>query len=94
MSGFSCAGLPSRGLLTGAQIERANRLALANRVDEVDLFARVSPDQKTRVVKALQTRGHVVGFLGDGINDAPAIRAADVGLSVDGATDVAREPRI
>ena len=83
--------LPSRGLLTGAQINELTDLALANRVDEVDLFARVSPDQKTRVVKALQTRGHVVGFLGDGINDAPAIRAADVGLSVDGATDVARE---
>ena len=83
--------LPSRGLLTGAQIDELTDLALANRVDEVDLFARVSPDQKTRVVKALQTRGHVVGFLGDGINDAPAIRAADVGLSVDGATDVARE---
>ena len=53
-------------------------LALANRVDEVDLFACVAPDQKTRVVKALQTRGHVVGFLGDGINDEP--RISDCGI--------------
>ena len=55
-----------------------------------DLFARVSPDQKTRIIRALQARGHTVGFIGDGVNDAPAIRAAEVGLSVDGATDVAR----
>ncbi len=60
-------------------------------METVDLFARVTPDQKTRIVRALKARGHTVGFLGDGINDAPAIRAADVGLSVDGATDVARE---
>jgi P-type Mg2+ transporter len=60
-------------------------------VQDIDLYARLSPDQKTRVVMALRQRGHTVGFLGDGVNDAPAIHAADVGLSVEGATDVARE---
>jgi Mg2+-importing ATPase len=64
--------------------------ALVARVEDVDLFARVSPDQKSRIIRALQARGHTVGFIGDGVNDAPAIRTAEVGLSVDGATDVAR----
>ena len=83
--------LPVTGVLTGGEIASLNDLALAARVEQVDIFARVTPDQKTRIVRALAMRGHTVGFLGDGINDAPAIRAADVGLSVDGATDVARE---
>jgi len=83
--------LPVSGLLTGDQIARLSDVALAARVGKIDLYARVTPDQKVRIVKALQARGHTVGFLGDGINDAPAIRAADVGLSVEGATDVARE---
>lgn len=83
--------LPIGGVLTGDQIRTLSDAALAARVEGVDLFARVTPDQKTRIVRALKARGHTVGFLGDGINDAPAIRAADVGLSVDGATDVARE---
>ena len=84
-------GLPAQGLMTGAEIAALTDQALAARVESIDLFARVTPDQKTRIVRALKARGHVVGFMGDGINDAPAIRAADVGLSVDGATDVARE---
>lgn len=83
--------LPVHGLLTGEQIGKLDDAALAARVEHVDLFARVTPDQKTRIIRALRARGHTVGFMGDGINDAPAIRAADVGLSVDGATDVARE---
>jgi len=83
--------LPMRGIVTGPEIQQLDDAALAARVDRADLFARVTPDQKTRIVRALQARGRTVGFLGDGINDAPAIRAADVGLSVDGATDVARE---
>jgi Mg2+-importing ATPase len=83
-------GIPSRGLLTGAEIAGLTDAALIARVETVDLFARVSPDQKTRVIHALQARGHVVGFIGDGVNDAPAIRAAEVGISVEGATDVAR----
>lgn len=83
--------LPISGVLTGAEIRSLSDAALAARVEGVDLFARVTPDQKTRIVRALKARGHTVGFLGDGINDAPAIRAADIGLSVDTATDVARE---
>jgi P-type Mg2+ transporter len=59
-------------------------------VQGIDMFARVSPDQKRRVILALKARGHTVGFIGDGINDAPAIHAADAGLSVEGATNVAR----
>jgi Mg2+-importing ATPase len=83
--------LPVRAVLTGDEIAKLDDLALAARAEAVDLFARVTPDQKTRIVRALTSRGHTVGFIGDGINDAPAIRAADIGLSVDGATDVARE---
>ncbi len=88
---MAALGIPVAGVLTGAEIEKLNDEALAARVGTVELFARVTPDQKTRIVRALQARGSTVGFIGDGINDAPAIRAADVGLSVDGATDVARE---
>lgn len=83
--------LPASGLLTGAEMEDMSDLALAAAVEKTDLFVRVSPEQKSRIVRALRARGHTVGFIGDGINDAPAIHAADVGLSVDGGTDVARE---
>ncbi|WP_262029275.1 HAD-IC family P-type ATPase [Microvirga sp. Mcv34] len=82
--------VPARGLLTGAEIAKLSDEALAAHAAKTDLFARVSPDQKTRIVRALQARGHTVGFIGDGINDAPAIKAADAGVSVDGASDVAR----
>lgn len=82
--------IPARGMLTGAEIAGLSDAALAARATRTDLFARVSPDQKTRIVRALQARGHTVGFNGDGINDAPAIKAADAGVSVDGASDVAR----
>jgi Mg2+-importing ATPase len=82
--------IPARGMLTGGEITALTDAALIARVETVDLFARVSPDQKTRIIRALQARGHVVGFIGDGVNDAPAIRAAEVGISVEGATDVAR----
>jgi Mg2+-importing ATPase len=82
--------IPARGLLTGAEIARMSDAELAGRAHKTDLFARVSPDQKTRIIRALQARGHTVAFLGDGVNDAPAIKAADAGLSVDGASDVAR----
>ncbi|MBX6744870.1 MAG: HAD-IC family P-type ATPase, partial [Acetobacteraceae bacterium] len=83
-------GLPVRGLLTGPEIAGMSEAALAHCVQRNDLFARVSPEQKMRIIRALQARGHTVGFLGDGINDAPAIKAADAGISVEGATDVAR----
>jgi Mg2+-importing ATPase len=83
--------LPVTGVLSGEEINQLDDIALAARVEDVDLYARVTPDQKLRIVRALQAKGRTVGFIGDGINDAPAIRGADVGLSVDGATDVARE---
>jgi P-type Mg2+ transporter len=83
-------GLPTSGLLTGADIEALSDIALATRVSEVDLFARIDPDQKRRIILALQKRNHVVGFMGDGVNDAPALHAAHVGISVTGATEVAR----
>jgi Mg2+-importing ATPase len=82
-------GLAHEGILTGAEIAQLTDVSLAAKVEQVDLFARVDPDQKKRIIDALRKRGHVTGFLGDGINDAPAIHAAHVGLSVDGATDVA-----
>ncbi len=66
------------------------RDAFRARAQEVDLYGRFTPDQKVRVVRALQARGETVGFLGNGVNDAPGIRVADIGLSVDGATGVAR----
>ena len=83
-------GLDCHGLLTGDEIAALPQAALVARVRHTDLFARVSPDQKMRIIHALSAAGHTVGFLGDGINDAPAIRAADAGISVEGATDVAR----
>ncbi|HTQ83770.1 MAG TPA: magnesium-translocating P-type ATPase [Pseudolabrys sp.] len=82
--------IPARDLLTGAEIAELTEPALIARVETADLFARVSPDQKTRIIRALQARGHTVGFIGDGVNDAPAIHTAEIGLSVDGATDIAR----
>ena len=82
--------ISARELMTGAEIEGLTELALIARVETADMFARVTPDQKTRIIKALQSRGCTVGFIGDGVNDAPAIHGAEVGFSVDGATDVAR----
>jgi Mg2+-importing ATPase len=84
-------GLRVEGVLLGREIERLDFEALATAAQRSTLFCRVSPAQKTRVIAALRQRGSVVGFLGDGINDAPALRGADVGISVDGAVDVARE---
>ena len=83
-------GMPARGLLTGAELAELTDTALALQAEKTDLFARISPDQKTRIIRALRAGGHTVGFIGDGINDAPALHAADVGLAVEGATDVAR----
>ena len=83
--------IPAQGLLTGDDLASLSDTALAEKVAATDLFVRVSPDQKGRIVRALRRRGYTVGFLGDGINDATAIHAADVGLSVEGGTDVARD---
>jgi Mg2+-importing ATPase len=84
-------GLPVTGVLTGSEIEAMTDPALAARAEGVNLFCRVAPAQKNRVIHALRSRRHVVGYLGDGINDAPSIHSADVGMSVDGAVDVAKE---
>ena len=70
---------------------RSATTRLGARVEATNLFCRVTPAQKNRIILALQARGHVVGFLGDGINDAPSLHAADVGISVDGAVDVAKD---
>lgn len=79
------------GLLTGKEIEKMDDWALRASVEKANLFCRVNPSQKDRVILALKARGHVVGYLGDGINDAPSLHSADVGLSVDSAVDVAKE---
>jgi Mg2+-importing ATPase len=83
--------IPVTGLLTGREIAQMDDSALQARVETVNLFCRVNPAQKERVIRALKARGHVVGYLGDGINDAPSLHTADVGLSVDSAVDVAKE---
>ncbi len=84
-------GLRITHLLTGAQVERLDDQALAVQAQRTQAFCRVTPQQKNRIVAALRRRGHVVGFLGDGVNDAPALHDADVGISVDTAVDVAKE---
>ena len=83
-------GLPVRRAMTGSQLATLSTDALRVQVRQTDLFARLAPDQKVRVVAALRWGGEIVGFMGDGVNDAPGLKAADVGLSVAGATAVAR----
>ena len=83
-------GLPIKGVLTGRELGTMNPEALRARVTDVTMFCRVTPQQKEMVLQALKHRGNVVGFLGDGINDASALHAADVGISVDSAADVAK----
>jgi Mg2+-importing ATPase len=84
-------GVPVAAVLTGAEVDHLGDSALEARVGGVTLFCRVTPPQKNRVILALKRRGHVVGYVGDGINDAPSLRSADVGISVDGGVDVAKE---
>ncbi|MEN9755626.1 MAG: hypothetical protein RLZ07_2008 [Pseudomonadota bacterium] len=83
-------GIEPRAVMTGQVIKDLSPEALAVQVRDVDLYARLSPDQKVLVINALRKEGKIVGFMGDGVNDAPGIKAADIGLSVDGATGVAR----
>src|SRR6476646_5785961 len=78
-------------MLTGDELGKLKDEALWHRAPRTDLFVEIDPQQKERIVRALQKTGHSVGYLGDGINDAPALHAADVGISVDQAVDVARE---
>jgi Mg2+-importing ATPase len=84
-------GLDPKSILTGGELAKLKDEALWHLAPRTDLFVEVDPQQKERIVRALQKMGHAVGYLGDGINDAPALHAADVGISVDQAVDVARE---
>jgi P-type Mg2+ transporter len=84
-------GLPSEVALSGPMIESMDDAQLVDAAEATTLFVRLSPAHKQRIIKALQGKRHVVGFIGDGINDAPALRAADVGISVDTAVDIAKE---
>ena len=84
-------GIPVEGLLTGTEVAALSEEALSARIEGTNLFCRVNPSQKNRIILALKRRGHVVGYLGDGINDAPSLHTADVGISVDGAVDVAKD---
>ena len=84
-------GIETEHVLLGAQVEAMTDAQLAEVVEKTTLFARLAPAHKRRIILALQSKGHVVGFLGDGINDAPALRMADVGISVDTAVDIAKE---
>ena len=84
-------GLKVKQILLGSDLEAMTDEQLAAAAENVVVFAKLSPAQKARVIKALHLRGHVVGFMGDGINDGPALKAADVGISVDTAVDIAKE---
>jgi len=84
-------GIDVKGLMTGDQVEKTPDEQLRNMVSNVSVFARLSPMQKEKIIRALHKNKHVVGYLGDGINDAPALKAADVGISVNNAVDIAKE---
>ncbi len=83
-------GLPILGVMTGAEVAQLDDMALGARAEAANVFCRVTPQQKSRIIRALKLRGHTVGYLGDGINDAPSLHVADVGISVDSAVDVAK----
>ena len=93
VTSFICkqVGIVVENLLLGPQIEDLSEAELADAVIAPSVFARLAPAHKERIIRALQSKGHVVGFMGDGINDAPALKAADVGISVDSAVDIAKE---
>ncbi len=83
-------GLTTEDILLGSKVEGMTDIELAEAVENTHIFARLSPAQKQRIIRALQHKGHVVGFIGDGINDSPALHVADVGISVDSAVDIAK----
>jgi P-type Mg2+ transporter len=84
-------GLESKRIVLGSELEHMTDSALAQVVEDINVFARVSPAQKNRLILALKSRKHVVGYIGDGINDAPSLHAADVGISVSTGVDVAKD---
>ncbi len=84
-------GIKAERIVLGDEVQGMSDSALGHVAEQVDVFARVSPAQKNRIIQALRQRSHVVGFLGDGINDAPSLHTADVGISVAGAVDVAKD---
>lgn len=84
-------GIPVDSILLGKDVEKMSDEELKVAVEKTNIFAKLSPDQKARVVSTLRGNGHVVGYMGDGINDAPAMKSADIGISVDTAADIARE---
>ncbi len=84
-------GLDSSSVLLGSDLEKIDDRALEHVAEKTSIFARVSPAQKDRIIRALKQRGHVVGYIGDGINDAPSLRTADVGISVVNASDIAKD---
>jgi len=84
-------GIPINNIVMGNDLDNISDEDLTKQIDDIGIFAKLSPAQKSRVVKVLQAKGHTVGFMGDGINDAGALRDADVGISVDTATDIAKE---
>ena len=84
-------GLSNTGIITGPELSQLSDTALLKRVADVDVFAEIEPNQKERIILALRKAGNVVGYMGDGINDASALHAADVGISVDSAVDVAKD---
>ncbi len=87
----SYVGLNVEGLVTGDTLEKLDDLSLQQLVNSTTVFSRLSPLQKERVINALHKNGHIVGYLGDGINDAPSLKASDVGISVNNAVDIAKE---
>ena len=84
-------GLEVRNMLLGSDLEKMSDAELAKAAETTEVFAKLTPDQKSRIVSVLRENGHTVGFMGDGINDAAAMKAADIGISVDTAVDVAKE---
>src|ERR1019366_1562731 len=93
VTGHVCAqvGIDTGRIVTGEEMDRMTDPALSHVVEQTPAFARISPAQKNRILLALKHNGHAVGFMGDGINDTPSLHAADVGISVSSAVDVARE---
>jgi P-type Mg2+ transporter len=93
VTGYICGkvGLPSDKIMLGSQLEGLSEADLGKAVSGAHVFAKLAPAQKQQIIQALQHQGHVVGFMGDGINDAPALKAADVGISVNSAVDIAKE---